>query len=117
MNDIAQTAVEVTLAYYRGEDDPEEGIFATRPVDPEFTNELKIAVYIEDDSVGPPPEVLRKGPLQVQLSGTSRALEAFGTYLVALARLDTADPDPHEHFEDVGNEHGGTLHLIVRRNE
>jgi hypothetical protein len=85
-------------------------------VDPPFTNELSVDVSPDDsDSLGIPPELTRLGRLQVQLAGTPRALEALGTYLIALARLQTRDPDVHDHFEDVQYEPGGTTHLIVRR--
>jgi hypothetical protein len=115
MTDIDEKSTTVTLSYVAGEEDPERGIFGRRPLDPEFTDELGVAVYPDDGTTGV-PEFLRSTPLQVQLSGTPRALEALGTYLIALARLETADPNPHEHFEDVRNVHaGGTLHLIVRR--
>lgn len=114
MTDFAQQPVQLTLSYYTGVDDPVRGIFATRPVDPEYTSELQIGVYVDDESSGFPTELNEKR-LQVQLAGTSKALEALGTYLIALARLESPDPDPHEHFEDVADERGGTLHLIVRR--
>lgn len=113
MSDIRHQRTELLLQFYQGEDMPGQGIFYTRPVDPEFTDELEIAVYSDDDSIGV-PESLQTLPLQVQMAGTPRALEAFGIYLIALARLETADPDPHEHFDDVRSPHGG-MHLIVRR--
>ncbi len=115
MTDIVETSAAVTLSYVAGEEDPERGIFGRRPLDPDFTDEIGIAVYPDDGTTGV-SEFLRSTPLQVQLSGTPRALEALGTYLIALARLETADLNPHEHFEDVRNVYaGGTLHLIVRR--
>ena len=115
MSDTTARPAEILLSYYAGVDDPERGIYTARPVDPEFTDELRVAVYVDDDeTLGFPPELLGKR-LQVQRSGSARALEAFGIYLVALARLDSSDPDPHEHFEDVSDERGGTVHLIVRR--
>lgn len=114
MTDTLHTPIEVTLSYFQGEDDPERQIFATRPVDPEFTSELQIDVHIDDDSVGT-PSALQGKQLQVEFAGSARALEAFGTYLLALARLQSSDPDPHEHFEDVQDATGHPLHLIVRR--
>ena len=115
MNDVVEKSATVTLAYVDGEEDAARGIFGRRPLDPEFTDEIGVAVYPDDESTAI-TGLLRSTPLQVQLSGSPRALEALGTYLIALARLETADPNPHEHFEDVRNVHaGGTLHLIVRR--
>jgi hypothetical protein len=103
---MVETSAAVTLAYVAGEEDPGRGIFGGRPLDPEFTDEIGVAVYPDDGTTGV-PEFLRSTPLQVRLSGTPRALEALDTYLIALARLETADPNPHEHFEDVRNAHAG----------
>jgi hypothetical protein len=114
MTKMLRHPVEIELSYYTGGDDPERGIFTTRPVDPEHTGELRMAVYTDDDTIGFPPELEGK-PLQIEFSGSARALDAFGTYLIALARLNSPDSDPHEHFEEVVDERGGTVHLIVRR--
>lgn len=114
MNETRTVVVEVELRYNTGVDDQEQGVFSTRPVDPRYTDELQLGVYADDDSVGF-PATLNGKRLQVELSGSARSLEALGTYLIALARLETPDPDPHEHFEDVQDARGGTAHLILRR--
>jgi len=105
---------ELVLEYHMTDENPEIGSFGNCPVDPEFTGELEVGVYIDDDTVGAPKELIGK-PLQVRLSGTARALEEFGKYLIALARLETGNPTPHDHFEDVKNEYGGMIHLIAER--
>lgn len=115
MSDTRDKPTELVLSYVTGVDDPERGIYTTRPVEPAFTDELRVAVYIDDDETVGFPRELQGKRLQVQLGGSARALEALGTYLIALARLESPDPDPHEHFEDVGDERGGTMHVIVRR--
>lgn len=115
MSQTLDKPVELVLSYLTGLDDPEQGIYTTRPVDPQFTDELRVAVYVDDDETLGFPRELEGKRLQVQLSGSAHSLEAFGTYLIALARLESPDPDPHEHFEDVKDERGGALHLIVRR--
>lgn len=115
MNGTKSKSIELLLAYHTGVDDPERGVFSTRPVDPEFTNELRLGVYTDDPDTNGFPAALSGKRLQVQLAGTPRALEALGSYLIALALLNTPDPDPHEHFEDVRDERGGDVHLIVRR--
>jgi hypothetical protein len=115
MSEIETQNVSVELNYYVGPDDPINGVFYSRPVDPEFTSELVVGVYTDDDdSTGHPP-VLAGLPLQISVAGSARALEAMGKYLLALARINSSDPDLHEHFEDVCDERGGNLHLIVRR--
>jgi hypothetical protein len=114
MTDTVRNGVRVELAYYGGEDDPARGIFKRRPIEPEHMDEMALGVYFDDDSIGVPPEIAGR-PLQIELAGSARALEAFGTYLIALARLKTADSDPHEHFDELVGEHGATVQLVVRR--
>ena len=104
---------ELRLEYWTGDEEP-GGPFRNFPVEPDYTSELVMAVrpdQTEDEIVdsGVPEK------LQIHLAGSARALEALGRYLIALARLQTADKDVHEHFEDVNNDDGGTVHLIVRR--
>jgi hypothetical protein len=114
MTEINTTLVQLALAYYAGEDDATRGIFSRRPVEPEHTEELRIGVYFDDDAIGVPPELAGR-PLQVELAGSARALEALGAYLVALARHSTEDPEPHEHFDEIAGEQGSQVHLVVRR--
>jgi len=113
MSDKVSIAAPIQLEYWAGEN--VTGIAYQRmPVDPDYTDELVIAVRSDDDE-GDPREPLVAGRPQVHFAGTPRALEAMGRYLIALARLQSADPDIHEHFEDVQNDDGGTAHLIIRR--
>lgn len=114
MTEINTTSVQLELAYYAGEDDPTRGIFSRRPVEPEHTEELRIGVYFDDDTIGVPPELSGR-PLQVEFAGSARALEAFGAFLIALARHSTEDPEPHEHFDEIAGEQGAHVHLVVRR--
>lgn len=109
-----QVQAEVVLEYWTTDEQPEIGKYGNCPVDPNYTDELEIGVYIDDNTVGAPPDLIGK-PLQVRLAGTARALEEFGRYLIALARLETGNPTPHDHFENVVNEHGGQVHLIAER--
>jgi hypothetical protein len=53
--------------------------------------------------------------LQVHIVGTSRGLEALGTYLIALARVDSSDPEPYGSFDDIPLSGGGTIRLLPRR--
>jgi hypothetical protein len=113
MSERVDVPTQVLLQYWRGKDEPGR-LYQNAPVEPEFTEELIIALR-HDDGEGDPRAPLIDGAAQVHLSGTPRALESFGRYLIALARLETADPDPHEHFEEVQNADGGNVHLIVHR--
>jgi hypothetical protein len=115
MSERVQVPAKIELEYYRRHESESEAPEMWL-VDPDFTNELRITVYSDDDgSYGIPPELLKLGRLQVELEGSRRALESFGKYLIALARLETQDTDVHDHFEDVQSGAGETLHMIVRR--
>jgi hypothetical protein len=105
--------VEVELVYHGGKDIPGR-VYRHTPVDPQFTAELTLTIRF-DDVADPRLDPLGGRRPQVDFAGTPRALEAFGTYLIAMARLETTDPSPHTHFEEVQNFDGGTVHLIVRR--
>jgi len=109
-----KVAAELELEYYAGTDVPGKR-YASMPVDAEFTEELTVSIRVDDPEADPRVDPLGGRRPQVNLVGTPRALEALGKYLIALARLRTVDPDPHEHFEDVRNADGGTVHLIVHR--
>ena len=56
-----------------------------------------------------------KSDVQVELNGTARALEELGVFLVALGRLDSNDPSPHEHFQFRSG--AKAVELIVRRRQ
>jgi len=113
MSEKVSVTAQIPLEYWRGEDVPGV-VYQNVPIEPEHTDELVMAIR-SDDGGDDPRERVVDGRPQVHLAGTPRALEAFGRYLIALARLETLDPDVHEHFEDVQNDDGGTVHLIVHR--
>ena len=113
MSERVTIPAAIELEYWQGRE-IRGSVYRNFPVDPDHTDELIIAVRSDESNDGPRPPAIRDRP-QVHLAGTPRALEAFGRYLIALARLDTHDRDVHEHFEDVQNDDGGTVHLIVRR--
>jgi hypothetical protein len=110
---IKAETISIALQYTTGEDEPSRGIFRNQAVEPDTGGQLLIQVHHLDD----PDAVLPGNPhqRQVHLVGTAAGLEAFGTYLIALARLETADPEPHGHFDDVKANDGGTISLIPRR--
>ena len=105
--------VTVRLAYSTGRDEPERGIFRNQAVEPNDGAGLLIA-YLELDETS---DVFPDNPRQrqVHLVGTGPALEALGTYLIALARLEGADPEPYGSFDEVRFERGGTIRLLPRR--
>lgn len=116
MSDKRQVPIELLLEYWNQGERP--GIFyGNAPVHPAHTDELTIAIRCDDDSVEDPRAQIVFCRPQVHLVGTARSLEEFGRYLIALARLETSDPNPHDHFEDVQSDDGGAVHLIVRRKQ
>jgi len=112
MSDKISVAAQISLEYWVGQD-VAGVVYENMPVDPVYTNELALAIR-SDDGDGDPRRPVTLGRPQVHLAGTSRALEELGRYLIGLARLQTLDPDVHDHFEDVQNEDGGTVHLVIR---
>lgn len=115
MSERVSVPANLTLEYWSGDDIPGK-VYESMPVEPEHTDELMLALRSDEerDFQDPRTPLLADRP-QVHLAGSPRALEAFGRYLIALARLQTDDEDPHEHFEEVQNADGGTVHLIVHR--
>jgi hypothetical protein len=106
--------VTLRLEYSGGKDERDGGIYGNHPLDPKFSNELVVAVRSDTDPLAHWSGAKGDRP-QVHLAGSARALEELGRYLIALARLDTKDPEPHAHFHDVRNPDGGTVHLMPRR--
>lgn len=107
-------AVEATiiLRYSGGADEPERRVFRNYPLLPDLGSDLMISVTELDEA----SENL-ENPFQVQVHivGTSRGLEELGTYLVALARLESNDPEPYGSFDDIPLSGGGTIRLLPRR--
>ena len=101
-------SVQLSLGYTGGTDEPSKGIFRNQPVEPEFMNELVMAVR-SDASRSATGVVRRATVRRPAVAGTKRALESLGTYLIALARLQTEDPEPYGSFDDVKYADGGTV--------
>jgi hypothetical protein len=106
--------VEISLQYSGGKDEPEKRVFRNFPIDPAFSSELVIAIASDNDPGGVRWDSSSHGRPQVHLAGSARALEELGRYLIALARLETKDPDPSTSLE-VSNADGGTARLLPRR--
>ena len=88
--------------------------FRAYPPPPRRSNELLVAVRdLETEDV----PVFADNPtqFQVHLAGSAAALKELGSYLVALSRSKTTDPELYESLNDVCNADGGTVRLIVRR--
>jgi hypothetical protein len=73
-----------------------------------------------DETGMPNPEIgggSYAGAMQINLWGTSADLRELGRYLLALAELDSsADPDFHQHSEDLISHDGRTrVDVIVRK--
>ena len=113
MSKKVQVTSKLPLEYWTDHDEAGT-VIKTQPVEPDHTNELLIAIRADEGDDDPRARVLTLRP-QIHFAGSPRALEAFGRYLIGVARMKNDSPYWHEHFEDVQNDDGGTLHLIVRR--
>jgi hypothetical protein len=111
----ARVTVELQLDYRVGEDEPQRGIYRNSVVPPKFSRELMVAVRRKDVLQSEPYNSATDGPPQVHIAGSPRALEELGRYLVALARLDTQDPEPYGWMDNVPNADGGTARVVLRR--
>ena len=106
--------IQLKLLYTGGHDNPERGVFRNQVVEPKHTSELVVAVRSDVDPSATWTTASGERP-QIHLAGSARALEELGRYLIALARLETADPEPYGSLEDVRNADGGTVRLLPRR--
>lgn len=106
--------IQLELLYTGGHDDPERGVFRNQVIEPKHTSELVVAVRSDTDPSAAWTAASGVRP-QIHLAGSARALEELGRYLVALARLESADPEPYGSLEDVRNADGGTVRLLPRR--
>lgn len=97
-----------------GRDDPARGVFRTRVADPARADELVIAVR---DDAHPDRDVFLHPHLrpQIHLAGTAAGLEELGRALIALARLETLEPEPYLSIHEVAQADGGDARLIIRR--
>ena len=112
---VAETSKEVTirLHYETGRDEPERGIYRNQAIEPNEGGDLLIG-YTQ---CAEPDDVFPENPYQrqVHLVGTAASLEALGTYLIALARLESAEPEVSGSFDEVRFDAGGTIRLLPRR--
>ncbi len=114
MNKQRAENVTVTLRYSGGEDEPERRVFRNHPLLPDLGADLMISVVQLDEASD---DLANPFQLQVHLVGTSRGLEELGTYLIALARLVSSDPEPYGSFDEIPLSGGGTIRLLPRRVE
>ena len=108
--------VDITIGveYSTGKDEPSRGIFRNQAIQPSIDREIAIAIR-EHEPEDVPVFIDNPTQKQVHLIGTARGLEQLGAYLIALARLETSDPEPYGSFDDVLDVDGGTIRLLPRR--
>lgn len=114
MNKRRTEEATITLRYSGGDDEPERRVFRNYPLLPTLGTDLMISVSELDEASG---DLENPFQLQVHIVGTSKGLEELGTYLIALARLDSSDPEPYGSFDDIPLAGGGTIRLLPRRVE
>ncbi|CAA9352654.1 MAG: hypothetical protein AVDCRST_MAG40-2986 [uncultured Gemmatimonadaceae bacterium] len=116
--------VEVELRFLDGDAVVERprGVFRGGVPDPELTEQFGFNVLParEHDHGGFGPDLdaqSHSGAFQINLWGTAADYRELGRYLLAIAELDaSADPDFHQHHDEVMSADGRTrLDLIVRK--
>ncbi|HYW12801.1 MAG TPA: hypothetical protein VE871_12625 [Longimicrobium sp.] len=112
MNKRKTVEATIILRYSGGDDEPERRVFRNYPLLPDLGSDLMISVNQLNEAS---EDLENPFQLQVHIAGTSRGLEELGTYLIALARLDSSDPEPYGSFDDIPLSGGGTIRLLPRR--
>jgi hypothetical protein len=106
--------VTVEVAYFVGKEDPKRGIFRGGPQMSPFLNELIIDSSVDEVYDESSDTLKPSGKMQLNLYGTKRAYMALAQYLLSLCELETADPDYHDHWDDIRNSDGKeSIHLIM----
>ncbi|MEZ4699786.1 MAG: hypothetical protein R2834_05615 [Rhodothermales bacterium] len=105
----------LTLEYMQGRSRPEDGYFEGGVAGPQHLEQLGVCVQKELRLNMVTDEMEETGAMQVSISGNRDVLFNLGRYLVAVARLDTEDPDYHDHFDSLKHVNGcAPCRLIVR---
>ncbi|HAN09695.1 MAG TPA: hypothetical protein DCP90_03680 [Clostridiales bacterium] len=103
---IYKEKVEIELKYLSGKQDIKKGIFAGGVQTPQYLDEIIIDISEAEKFDEVLEDFVENGNLKVDISGSSRALEELGIYLIALSKYKTFDPDYHDHFENFNNSNG-----------
>ena len=113
MSDTTSQEVRVVLKYHQVDEASGGGRL---PVMPGEVSNLVIAIRDHPEWIGDDDGDFPENPsqLQVHLIGTASQLEALGTYLIALGRMESAEPEYYDSFDDVRYADGGTVRLIPR---
>ena len=91
-----------------------KGTFRGSAVLPRAASKLQFNLLRDDDLVL--SGVSLEGRYQINVWGSSEAYRALGTYLLALAELDTsADPEYHEHVQVGSFDRRTQLEVILRK--
>ena len=110
-----QVMVHLPLDYRVGRDEPARGIYRNSVEPPNHTAELIVKITPAAETFPSTEDSDLDLRTQVHIVGSSRALEELGRYLVALARLETADPEPYGSLDHIQDGNGGTLRVLPRR--
>lgn len=108
--------IELNLNYYIGKQDELKGIYNGKIEEPNYLDELAVDVFEDEIFDEESDDFVKTGKLQVSLSGSNRALEELGKFLIALSRYKTKDPSYHQHFDNINNSEGEEIiNLIFRK--
>ena len=91
-----------------------KGTFRGSAVLPPVAGKMRFNLFREDESNASGTSI--DGAFQINVWGPSEAYRALGTYLLALAELDSsADPNFHEHVQVASFDGRTRLEVILRK--
>lgn len=100
---LRKQEINLSLEFFEGKQDLENGVFEGGVKEPENLEELTIDI-LEGETFDLEIEQFSKtGKYEIQIQGSNRAYRELGKYLLAITEYQTEDPSYHDHFENILN--------------
>lgn len=100
---IDKKEVSISLEFYHGKQDPENGIFEGGVKEPEKLDELTIDIREGETFDLENEQFTKTGKYEIQFQGSNKAYRELAKYLLAITEYQTEDPAYHDHFDDILN--------------
>lgn len=111
---LVRKSISVDVAYFVGEDEPEQGIFRGGIQESPFLSELTIDFAVDEVYDESSDTLQPSGKTQLNVYGTRRAYMAFAQCLLSICELETVDPDYHMHLDSIRGSDGKEIaHLVL----
>lgn len=108
--------ITLKLGYYPSKSDKENGIYSGGVCEPKYVDELKMNISEDYEFDMDNEEFKKNGMYALEISGSERALEEFGKFLINVAMFQTDDEDYHEHIDNLLNNNGdAAVNLTIRK--